>query len=87
MLLTGPCFSTEIEKITCLFTDQEGDVTNFTSPNGTVTKRVINGITVKEQAVCPLPLFRRLGRHNITVTLSNGTNYAGSFVVGMLVYH
>ena len=84
MFLTGPCFSMEIEKITCLFTDKEGDVTSFTFPDKTVTKRVINGITVNEQAVCPLPLFRRLGNHNVTVTIRNGTKFTGSFDVGML---
>ena len=84
MLLTGPCFSMNVEKITCLFTDREGDVTSFTDHRNITTKRDINGITVKEQAVCPLPLFRRLGDHNVTVTLSNGTQYTGSFNVGML---
>ena len=79
MLLTGPCFSVNVEKITCLFTDKEGDVT-FINP---MTNRVINGITINEQAVCPLPLFRRLGDHNVTVILSNGTQYTGSFFVGM----
>ena len=85
MLLTGPCFSIEIERITCLFTDFEGDVTSFTNPNGSITKRVISGITVSEQAVCPMPLFRRLGSHNVTVTLANGLNYTGSFEVGMYI--
>ena len=84
MRLTGPCFSMEIEKITCLFTDEEGDVTSFTDHNDITTKRDIKGITVNEQAVCPLPLFRRLGNHNVTVTLENGTQYTGSFNVGML---
>ena len=84
MLLTGPCFSKEIENITCLFTDEEGDVTSFTDHRNITTKRVISGITVYEQAVCPLPLFRRLGDHNVTVTLSNGTQYTGNFIVGML---
>ena len=79
MLLTGPCFSKKIEKITCLFTDKEGDVTNVTRM---VMERVINGITVNEQAVCPLPLFRRLGIHTVTVNLSNGTQYSGDFTVG-----
>ena len=83
MLLTGPCFSVNVEKITCLFTDKEGDVTSFTNPDKSVTNRTINGITVNEQAVCPLPLFRRLGDHNVTVILSNGTEYTGSFFVGM----
>ena len=30
MHLVGPCFSIAIENITCLFTDEEGDVTLFT---------------------------------------------------------
>ena len=85
MRLTGPCFSMEIEKITCLFTDEEGDVTSFTDHRSFTTNRVINGITVNEQAVCPLPLFRRLGDHNVTVTLSNGTEYTGNFNVGTYV--
>ena len=83
MFLTGSCFSVNIEKIHCLFTDKDGDVTSFTNPDGTITKRVISGITVKEQAVCPLPLFRMLGSHNVTITLSNGRNYTGNFEVGM----
>ena len=86
MSLTGPCFSMEIENITCLFTDKEGDVTSFTDQNEITTIRVINGITVNEKAVCPLPLFRRLGNHNVTVTLSNGTQYSASFNVGMLYF-
>ena len=85
MFLTGPCFSVDIENITCLFTDQDGDVTSFTNPDNTVTKRIIKGITVNEKAVCPLPLFRRLGDHNVTITLGDGTKYTGSFIVGMLV--
>ena len=85
MSLTGPCFSMEIENITCLFTDKEGDVTSFTDHKEVTTKRVINGITVNEKAVCPLPLFRRLGNHNVTVTLNNGAQYSGSFNVGMYV--
>ena len=87
MLLTGPCFSKEIENVTCLFTDKQGDVTEFTNPDNTTINRVISGITVNEQAVCPLPLFRRLGDHNVTVTLQNGTRYSGSFTVGMFVLH
>lgn len=85
MHLTGPCFSIEIERITCLFTDLEGDVTSFTNPDKSTTKRDIKGITVNEQAVCPMPLFRRLGSHNVTVTLGNGSNYTGSFEVGMYI--
>ena len=84
MLLTGPCFSMEIEKIKCAFTDQEGDVTSVTDLRGRTTKRDINGITVNGQAVCPLPFFRRLGNHNVTITLKNGTKYTGNFFVGML---
>jgi len=89
MILTGPCFSIEIERITCLFTDQEGDVTSFSDHRRIVTKRVINGITQNERAVCPMPLFRRLGNHNVTVTLSNGKNFTGNFDVGTYVnmYH
>ena len=85
MLLTGPLFSVDVENITCLFTDEKGDVTSFTNPDATTTKRVIKGITINEQAVCPLPLFRRLGDHNVTVTLNSGTQYSGSFFVGMLM--
>ena len=86
MLLIGPCFSVSIEKITCLFTDEEGDVTSFTNPDGTQTIRVINGITVNGQAVCPMPLFRALGEHSVKVILRNGTNYTGYFNVGMYVH-
>ena len=86
MLLTGPCFSVSIEKITCLFTDKGRDVTSFTNPDLTQSKRIINGITVEEQAVCPMPLFRALGEHSVKVTLRNGTNYTGYFIVGMYIY-
>lgn len=85
MHLTGPCFSMDIQKIKCNFTDIEGDVTTFTFPNGIVSKpRVISGITVNEQAICPLPLFRRLGIHNVTVTLNDDSEYIGTFLVGKL---
>jgi len=82
MFLTGPCFSMEIERITCLFIDQEGDVTFFVDHQGVVTQKVIRGITRDERAICPMPLFRRLGIHRIIVT-SNGTNFTGNFEVGM----
>lgn len=72
----------DIERIICVFIDKEGDVTSFTNPHRTVTNRVIKGITVNKKAVCPMPLFRRLGDHNVTITLSNGTNYTGNFFVG-----
>ena len=84
--MTGPCFSAGIEKITCLFTDKDGDVTSFTDHRGTVTKRIINGIVVNGRAVCPMPLFRALGDHNVTITFSNGTSYTGYFSVGMYIY-
>ena len=82
MILSGPCFSVEIERIICLFTDKHGDVTSIVNPDMTITKRVIKGITVNEQAVCPIPLFRTLGSHNITITLGSGKNYTGNFEVG-----
>ena len=85
MYLTGPCFSDNIEKIQCLFTDKDGDVTSFTKPDRTITNRIISGITVNKNAVCPLPLFRTLGSHNVTITLSNGTNYTGNFEVGKYI--
>ena len=85
MHLTGPCFSIEIKKITCIFTDKKGDVTSYALHDGTIVKRVISGITVNKQAVCPMPLFRRLGEHNITVILNSNKSYTGHFNVGMLV--
>ena len=85
MHLTGPCFSDDIEKIQCLFTDKDGDVTSFTNLYGTITNRIISGITVNKKAVCPIPLLRTLGSHNVTITLSNGTNYTGNFFVGKYI--
>ena len=82
MLLTGPCFNTEIEEIICLFTDHNGDVTTFTNSGGNVISRSITGIIVSEQAVCPMPLFRSLGNHTVTITLNNNASYSGSFDVG-----
>ena len=87
MTMTGPCFSTNIETITCLFTDKVGDVTAFTKKQGGTINTIINGITVNEKAVCPMPLFRRLGSHNVVITLSNGKNYTGNFDVGMFIYN
>ena len=85
MFLTGPCFSDEIENITCLFTDKNGDVTHFELPDGREINIIINGITVQQKAVCPLPLFRTLGNHTVIITLNDNTTYSAFFEVGMLV--
>ena len=75
MKLSGPCFNTTNEKITCIFYDTNG-------------KRVtVNGIITindkgNEKAICPMPLFTTLGSHNVTINLNDGTSYTGSFTVG-----
>ena len=83
MTLTGPSFnaSSDHEKITCTFTDDDGDVTegfprDFTRP--------INGIVVNCKAICPMPLFRKLSPHNLTVVL-NDKRYVGEFEVGKFI--
>ena len=83
MTLTGPSFDTTSshEKITCVFTDDDGDVTEG-FPRGFT--RLINGIVVNCKAICPMPLFRKLGSHNLTVVL-NDRRYVGEFEVGKLI--
>ena len=76
MFLDGPCLSVEIENITCIFTDNKGDVTEFTD------MKLIRGISKNRRAICPMPLFRTLGEHKLTVIVRDGSNYSGSFEVG-----
>ena len=80
MTLSGPSFNTTSshEKITCVFTDDDGDVTEM-FPH--TFARPINGIIVNCKAICPMPLFRKLGPHNLIVTLNN-TKFEGEFIVG-----
>ena len=82
MFMSGPCFSTNIEKITCLFTDKNGDVTEFKDRHGKIQKRIIRGITQNRRAICPMPLFRTLGQHSLTVIDKDNNNYSGIFEVG-----
>ncbi|XP_065894428.1 protein mesh-like isoform X2 [Dysidea avara] len=84
MTLTGPSFDTTSshEKITCVFTDDDGDVTEG-FPRGFT--RLINGIVVNCKAICPMPLFRKLGSHNLTVVL-NDRRYVGEFEVVLAVF-
>ena len=83
MGLTGRSFNTDNthDDVTCTFTDDDGDVT-------TVLPRCfecpIKGIIVNCKAICPMPLFRKLGPHNLTVTV-NDNSYVGGFVVGKIV--
>ena len=85
MQLIGPCFNGSIERITCVFADKDGDVTSFVDGNGLKSSKQINGITVNQKAICPIPLFRRLGSHNVTITLSNRKVFSAVFEVGKLV--
>ena len=82
MFLDGPCLSVEIENITCIFTDNEGDVTEFTDRKGNTIKTLIKGISKNRRAICPMPLFRTLGEHKLTVIVRDDSNYSGSFEVG-----
>ena len=83
MQLIGPCFNGSVEPITCVFTDKDGDVTSFVDENGLEKFKQIKGITVNQKAICPIPLFRRLGSHNVTITItSNNGVFSTAFEVG-----
>jgi len=83
MQLIGPCFNGSIKSITCVFTDKDGDVTTYVDGNGLEKFKKINGITVNQKAICPMPLFRRLGSHHVTITLaSNNKVFSAAFEVG-----
>ena len=82
MQLLGPCFNNTYESIICVFTDKDGDVTSFVDGNGLKSSKQIDGITVNQKAICPIPLFRRLGTHNVTITLRNNKTFSAVFEVG-----
>ena len=82
MFLDGPCLSVAIENITCIFTDNQGDVTEFKDNKGKVHRTHIRGISKNRRAVCPMPLFRTLGEHKLIVFVKDGSNYSGNFEVG-----
>jgi len=73
MKLSGPNFS-YYQKVACVFADKDGSVTGG-------GQNSISGIVADGKAVCPMPLFRRLGKHNLTV-LVDGKRYSGTFNVG-----
>lgn len=77
MKLSGPCFSTTNEKITCKFYDA----------TETLVNEAINGIITihdkgNEKAICPMPFFNTLGRHSVFITIDNSITYNGTFTVG-----
>ena len=82
MFLVGPCLSVAIENITCLFNDSEGDVTEYKNLMGGLQRTSIKGISKDKRAICPMPLFRTLGEHTLTIFVKDGSNYSGSFEVG-----
>ena len=83
MQLIGPCFNGSVESITCVFTDKDGDVTLFADRNGLKNIKQINGITVNQKAICPIPLFRRLGSHKVTINLTSSNKvFSAAFEVG-----
>ena len=86
MKLTDPCFNATLEKITCIFTDEDGAI-NFRKRAATN----IDGLIVNtDLAVCPMPLFRKLGFHSVTIKLQNGRTFVGQFEVGkctLLIYN
>ena len=84
MFLVGPCLSAAIENITCLFNDSEGDVTAYKDRMGTLQSTAIKGISKDRKAICPMPLFRTLGEHTLTIFVKDGNSYSGSFEVGEL---
>ena len=79
MKLTDPCFNATLEKITCEFKDEDGAI-NFR----TRTAFKIDGLIVNtDLAVCPMPLFKKLGFHTVTITLiKNQRKFVGEFEVG-----
>ena len=84
MVLTGPSFNTSSthDDVTCVFTDDDGDVTVILPRT---FERPIKGIIENCKAICPMPLFRKLGPHNLTITV-NGSSYVGEFEVGKTTY-
>ena len=80
MSLTGPCFGKSYQNITCLFTDKDGDVTKY-SVKRKIRLKTIKGIIVNDKAICPMPLFRRLGGHRLTISVDD-VKYTGEFTVG-----
>jgi len=79
MTMSGLNFTSNNHKIVCVFTDKDGDVTKDGQDS-------ISGITVNGTAVCPMPLFRRLGTHNLTVP-TNSKNFTATFNVGKETYY
>ena len=82
MTLSGPSFKKNANQdgITCVFTDDDGeDVTEYDRRR--THQRAINGIILNCKAICPMPLFRKLGVHRLNVTLE-GKSYSGDFEVG-----
>ena len=79
MTLSGPSFnkSTEYDGVTCVFYDEDGDVTEY----NTRRRTAIKGIIVNCKAICPMPLFKKLGQHRLNVTVKNKSFLSG-FEVG-----
>ena len=82
MTLSGPSFKKNANQdgVTCVFTDDGGDVIEYNDRRRT-HQRTINGVIVNCKAICPMPLFRKLGVHRLNVTLE-GKSYSGDFEVG-----
>jgi len=85
MSLSGPSFNTTSnhENIACIFADDDGDVTKGFPRD---FKRPINGIIFNCRAICPMPLFRKLGPHNLTVAFKD-RKFVGGFTVGKSSMH
>ena len=82
MKLTDPCFNATLQSITCIFKD-EGGVINFRKS----AMVDIDGLIVNtDLAVCPMPLFRKLGFHSVTIILQNGRTFVGQFEVGKYTF-
>ena len=80
MKLTDPCFNATLEKIICVFKDEDGSVTFGRQGK---TNEIIDGLIVNtDLAVCPMPLFRKLGFHSVIIKLQNGRTFVGQFEVG-----
>ena len=57
--LTGPCFKSRNKKVTCKFEHTE----------------TVGRITDLNTALCPLPLFTRLGQHRLWLSEDSGNTF------------
>ena len=78
MKLSGPCFDTSNEVITCTFYNANEQKVDNKSITGIITINDEGNV----KAICPMPFFKTLGDHSVVITVDNSKNYSGSFTVG-----